>query len=342
MYYIKQRRQFNIIYCIKNMTIKEIAKLAKVSRSTVSRYLNDGYVSEKNKKIISKIIEETGYRPSTQAQMLRTKKTKFIGVIIPKINSSSISKMVAGISEVLCEKGYRMLLACTENDKQREINYLNLFKSNYVDGVILMGTIFTDLHKNTMKKMNVPLALLGQKLDKYSCVYHDDYNAAKSLAAHLFESSKRVLYIGVTISDNAVGYERRKGFYDALSESDAKLVAEIETGFNIEDGYLSVKELKGTIPEIDAIFCVTDSIAFGVIKYLNEIKYKIPDNIKIVGMGNSDMSSIISPSLTTVKYHYKESGREVAKLLIDSVDNEVKSTRELKLGCELLIRESSF
>ena len=115
------------------MNINEIARLAGVSRATVSRYLNDGYVSDEKKAVIRKVIEETGYQPSSQAQMLRTKKTKLVGVIIPKINSDTVGRMVAGISDVLNRSGYQLLLANTDNNIEEELKYLHLFKDNQVD-----------------------------------------------------------------------------------------------------------------------------------------------------------------------------------------------------------------
>ena len=123
------------------MNINEIAKLAGVSRATVSRYLNNGYVSEEKKNVIRKVIEETGYQPSSQAQMLRTKRTKLVGVILPKINSDTISREVAGISDVLKKRGYQMILANTNNDIEEELKYLSLFKDNQVDGVIFLSLI---------------------------------------------------------------------------------------------------------------------------------------------------------------------------------------------------------
>ena len=110
------------------MNINEIAKLAGVSRTTVSRYLNDGYVSEEKKEKIRKVIQETGYQPSAQAQMLRTKKTKLVGVVLPKINSDTISREVAGISDVLTKKGYQIILANTNNDIEEELKSLSLFR----------------------------------------------------------------------------------------------------------------------------------------------------------------------------------------------------------------------
>ena len=109
------------------MNINEIAKLANVSRATVSRYFNDGYVSAEKREQIRRVIEETGYKPSAQAQMLRTKKTKQIGVIIPKINSESISGMISGISKELKQAGFWLLLANTENQEREEVEYLKLF-----------------------------------------------------------------------------------------------------------------------------------------------------------------------------------------------------------------------
>ena len=123
------------------MTIKEIAQLAGVSSAAVSRYLNGGYVSEEKKEQIRKVIEETGYQPSAQARMLRTKKASLVGVVVPKINSESISRITAGIESVLAERGYQMLLAGTDNTPAKEVEYLRLFENYPVDGIILVGTV---------------------------------------------------------------------------------------------------------------------------------------------------------------------------------------------------------
>ena len=130
------------------MTIKEIAKLAGVSSAAVSRYLNGGYVSDEKKEQIKKVIEETGYQPSAQARMLRTKKACLIGVVVPKINSESISRITAGIEKVLSERNYQMLLAGTDNTPVKEIEYMRLFENYPVDGIILVGTMITAEHRS--------------------------------------------------------------------------------------------------------------------------------------------------------------------------------------------------
>ena len=133
------------------MNINEIARLAGVSRATVSRYLNNGYVSSEKKEVIRRVIQETGYQPSSQAQTLRTKKTSLIGVILPKINSDTISREVTGISDILTRRGYQLILANTNNDLEEELKYLSLFKERQVDGVVFIATMFTRKHKQMLK-----------------------------------------------------------------------------------------------------------------------------------------------------------------------------------------------
>lgn len=204
------------------MNINEIAKMAGVSRATVSRYLNDGYVSEEKKEAIRAVIEETGYEPSTQAQNLRKKVTKIIGVIIPKLQSESVSRMVDGISSVLAKEGYQLLLANTNNNEKEELNYLKIFRKNRVDGIIFMGTIFSRTHFRRMEETEVPIVVTGQEMKDFSCVYQDDYHAAFQAAKLLLEKGTHIGYLGVTTKDKAAGYQRKKGFSEALRQVQTK------------------------------------------------------------------------------------------------------------------------
>ena len=145
------------------MNIADIAKLAGVSPAAVSRYLNQGYLSQEKREAIRKVIEETGYRPMVQAQILRTRRTKTIGVILPKIDSFSIGSIVAGIDSVLEQKGFQILLADTHNDPDKEKEYLDSFDDQRVDGVILIATVFTSKHVAILKKSRVPVVVVGQQ-----------------------------------------------------------------------------------------------------------------------------------------------------------------------------------
>lgn len=315
------------------MTINEIARMAGVSRATVSRYLNKGYVSDEKREQIRKVIEETGYEPSNQAKMLRMKKTNLIGVIIPKINSESVSRMVSGISSVLTAAGYQLLLANTDNNENEELKYLSLFKCNHVDGVILIGTIITKAHVKALKEMQVPVVILGQVLTGFSCVYHDDYNAARELAQLMCRQADSVGFIGVTSKDVAAGMERRRGFLDGIGKS---AVYCVEGAFSMEAGYHGCRTLLGQHPEITGFFCVTDTIAAGAMAYLHELEKKIPEEIVVIGVGDSVVSKVTHPTITTVHYYYKTSGIEAARMLLDRIIRPDEAARELKMGYQLI------
>lgn len=324
------------------MNINEIAKMAGVSRATVSRYLNQGYVSEEKRESIRKVIEETGYQPSAQAQTLRTKKTNLIGVILPKINSDTVSRMVAGISEVLSKNDYQLLLANTNNDTKEELKYLNLFKDNQVDGIIFIATILTAQHKKILNEYKVPVVILSQRLEGYSCVYHDDYHAAKEMTGRLLENGENIGFIGVTIKDKSAGLERKKGFEAALKEKHIKCVPEqmVEAKFSVESGTEQMKKLLKQMPDIDSVFCATDNIAIGAMKYLKEIGKNIPKDIQIASIGDTPLAGLVTPKISTVHFYYKTSGIEAANMLMEKIDSATVIKKELKMGFEVILQES--
>ena len=319
------------------MNINEIAKLAGVSRATVSRYLNEGYVSEEKKERIREVIEKTGYQPSTQAQTLRTKKTRLVGVILPKINSDTVSRMVAGISDVLSKNGYQLLLANTNNDIAEELKYLNLFKDRQVDGILFIATILTARHKKLLKACQVPVVILGQLLDGYSCVYHDDYHAAEQITELLLEHGKVPGFIGVTTKDEAAGLNRKKGFEAAVRAKKVDCPPErmAEAQFTMESGYEKMKELLKREPKIDAVFCATDNIAIGAMRYLKEIGKSIPHDVELAGIGDTPLAGLVEPALATVHLYYKTAGAEAAAMLVEHMEKEDAVSRELKMGFEI-------
>lgn len=326
------------------MNISEIAEMAGVSRAAVSRYFNNGYISEEKREQIRRVVEETGYIPSAQAQMLRTKKTKLIGVILPKIDSESVSQMVAGIGGAIRNAGYQILLADTENDAKKEIEYLNIFDNDRVDGVILVGTVFTRAHKRALKELKIPVVILGQHLGGYNCVFHDDSRAAAEVTELLVhERPGCVGYVGVTSQDEAAGKHRLEGFLQTLEKHglDCGPQQRVEADFTLMSGYEKAKELLTKSPDTDAIFCSTDTIAIGVLKYLREIGKRVPQDVAVTGIGANKMGDVTTPTLSTVKLFYEESGAEAAQMILDALDGRQAAVKALKMGYTVIKREST-
>lgn len=326
------------------MTIAEIAARAGVSKTAVSRYLNDGYVSAEKREAIRRVIEETGYVPSRQAQMLRTGQSGLIGVILPRINSESIGRIVRGISRVLGSSSYQLLLANTENHAEKELEYLDVFRKGRVDGILLVATMLTPAHRRAIRECQVPVVAEGQYLSDASCVYHDDHGAAHALTQELIGAGcRRIAYFGVTTRDKAAGLARRQGFLEGLGEArisvDEALMATCD--FSVESGAEACTRLLDSGVDFDGIFCATDSIAIGAMGVLHARGRRVPQDVKIVGVGHSRISGLVRPCLTTAHYFYEKSGEEAARILLEIIQGGVDMHQQIKLGYEIVRREST-
>ena len=325
------------------MNIGDIAEMAGVSRAAVSRYLNNGYISEEKKERIRKAIEETGYKPSVMAQTLRTKKTRLVGVILPRIHSDSISSIVEGIGTRLNAGGYDMLLATTENDPSRELDFLRIFSNHRVDGVILLATVITKEHRKLLREMKVPVVLVGQSLSGVSCIYHDDLHAGEELTRLMLQSGrKHIGYIGVLKEDVAVGQHRREGYLSAmeaagLAVTDAMTVT---ADFSVASGFDRMKQLLFQYPEVDGVIGATDSIALGAMNCLKAAGRRVPEDVAVAGFGDNRIARVTTPTLSTVHFHYKESGGTAAGKMIELMEGRAHATMEIRLGYEVIRRDS--
>ncbi|HWJ77988.1 MAG TPA: LacI family DNA-binding transcriptional regulator [Niallia sp.] len=327
------------------VTIKEIAERANVSRTTVSRVINNtGYISEEAKKKVLKVIEETGYIPSENAKSLRTKKTKVIGVILPKISTETSSRLVKGLDEIFARDGYQILLTNTNLNPKKEIEYLKLLKSRHVDGIILSATIIDQTLIDEINRLDIPFVTVGQYISGTSNVLFDDYQASKDMIHLMIKKGyKKIAFIGVDESDYAVGHLRKLGYLDAMKEN-GLFVEEswVQKGiFDVDSGYHCMKEIVDFSEQRpEAVLAVTDRLAIGAMQYIKEVGLSIPGDIAVAGMGASELSQFISPSLTTIDFSVEEVGREAARLLLEQVSGAENNEKIKKIKYRLIERSS--
>lgn len=329
------------------LNIIDIANLAGVSKSTVSRYLNNGYVSEEARDKIKKVLDETGFTPQRQAKGMRTKKTNLIGVIVPKISSETPARVVEGITEVLSSNGYDILIANTNLSIEKELEYLNIFKSNQVDGIIFMATKVTEKHIKVIENLEVPIVVVAQDIEECSSVFFDEFQATEDITNYVIKKGhKKLGFIGVYEEDIAVGIHRKQAYINTLEKNNININYEnIKIGdFNEESGYRLAKEIMEGTNSPTAIIAVTDNLALGAIEYLLDNNYKVPEDIAVVGMGDSKISRVITPKLTTVHYHYKTAGRKSAEIILKKLNKEIykneKVVKKVKIDCLIVERNS--
>lgn len=306
--------------------ISDIAKLAGVSKSTVSRFLNNGSVSPKTKDKLSRIIAEHDYQPNQFAQSLRAKHTNIIGAIIPRMNSHAVDETVKGIVSVCQQHHYQLLLNYTGLDINAEIAALETFSRSKVDGIILMATTLTAQHLEVIQKIDVPIILVGQSHEHMHSIVHDDYQAGYLVGEMIGQQHlQNLCFFGVTEEDIAVGIERKQGLLEALKQFNIHPQV-FETSFKYEEAKSEVAEILQTMPKLDALIGATDSIALAIHNYCVQTDYakQMP---AIYGFGGDPMTQLVSPEIITVKFNYFEAGTQAMKQLHDLIFSEKEASK---------------
>lgn len=322
----------------QKVTIKEVADIAGVAQSTVSRYLNNGYISAEKQARVKAAIEKTGFRSNFFAKRLKTKESKLIGIVLPRMASVTVGKLLSGISRVLEPTGYQGLLLVSHLDIQKEIDNIKSLLQQGVDGIIVDTVKITSEHINLAKEANIPILFTGQKNKAVPCVKIDDYKAGRMMGAYLrAQGHQKAVFAGVTTSDIAVGVDRRQGFIDAFTENRAATVDFIETGFDFFSAYNLAPQILEK--QASVIVGATDNISLGVLRYLHERRIKVPDTVSVAGFGGYDVGSVVYPALTTIAFDYELVGMKTANYLLDLLKGK-EITENLNMPLYFVARES--
>ncbi|OMP68354.1 LacI family DNA-binding transcriptional regulator [Domibacillus epiphyticus] len=320
-------------------TIADIARLAGVAKSTVSRYLNGGSVSEETKKKIEIVIEKTGYAPNAFAQSLKAKKTNIIGTIVPRLDSYATARTLLGIDEKLREMNYHMLVSNTNQDLNREIENIYTLAKQKVAGIILLATQITDDHLKAFKQINIPVLLVGQQHDDVYSLVHDDETAGYAIGKYIIQRGhKSIAFLGVGEHDIAVGVNRKKGFSQAVADHHDIDARYFETTFNMSDAAVKAQSIFDEFSP-SALICATDNIAIGAVKAAHQKHLHVPKDISITGFGGYEVTAMMHPSLTTVQIHFVDAGRTAAGHIVKLVQGENVPTLTYS-NFEIILRES--
>lgn len=318
------------------MTINDVAKVAGVSKSTVSRFLNNGYVSKENRIKIQAAIDQTGYQSNMFARGLKTNKSQLIAIIIPRLDSFTATQALEGMNRILVSHNYQMVVVPKNSIEEDEISYLRKISKQGFDGIIVMAHAITDDHIKLTKSLEVPILFTGQFHKDANSVSVNDYEIGKIVAQYINEKSyTNVLYLSVSESDLSVGVNRKKGLVDNLKIPVRTLI----TGFRQEDAYTIMKNESDTI-KFDLVVGATDNIAIGASRYLKEKGLNIPKDVGVIGIGNYEASSYITPSLTTLNIDYQSFGQNAAIQILKLL-KEKKVEEECIVEYTMIEREST-
>lgn len=334
----------------KEVTIYDLARKLNISIATVSRALKDDpVVSKKTKKKIADLALELGYRSNNFARNLRTSRTNTIGVIIPRINSSFMSAVIAGMENVANSEGYNLIISQSSESAEKErVNAATLFNSR-VDGLLVSLAYDTDslAHFEPFTKKKIPLIFFDRTSDKTegTCIQINNLRAAYEATTHLISQGySRIVHITATPKRN-VYIDRLQGYKQALADQRIAFREDYVIVGNLSqeagaDAAARILEMK---PRPDAVFVANDNCAVGCMTALKQAGIRIPGDIAFVGFNNDPVSTVVEPTLTTVNYPGYEMGQIAARNLIDHLNGaaSIHSTNTIILRSELIVRESS-
>ena len=320
---------------MNQVTLMQIAEKLNISVSTVSKALKDyPDVSDKTKGLVKELAKTLNYQPNAFAVNLRTKESKTIGLIIPAIVHHFFSNVIKGILAQAEKKGYLVIILQSNESYELEKKQINLLLRQRVDGILISiaNTTRNFTHLSDVITQGKPLVMFDKiaKILECSKVVIDDRKAAKDATQHLIDTGcKRIAHFrGPLLSQNSI--DRFLGYKEALEENnfsyDSSLVYICECGdSSFEEGKFNAKKLLQDHNDVDGVFINTDLVAIGALTAFAEMGIKVPDDISIVGFSNWFMSSVISPSLTTINQPGFEMGKAAFKQLYKELKQRKKS-----------------
>ncbi len=334
---------------MNKVNINMVAQKAQVSRTTISRVLNNSpLVKQETAEKIRRVIEELGYQPSELARGLRMNETKTIGVIVSNILNPFFTGMVRGIEDVANHSDYNIVLCNTDENQEKEQQYLKTLLSKRVDGLIVASTGSQNDYSQIVGK--VPVVFVdrrsgGNGICTYDTILVDNRDGSFRAVEHLIKQGYRRIAIITGSNISTTGFERLQGYKEAL----------IAYGIEVDDSLIKIGDFLGhtafqqaqdlllQTPRCDAIFAANNMILMGTLKALEEQKVNCPSEIGIVAFDNMEWMEYCNPRFTVVVQPIYQIGATAMEMLLERLNSVVElPPREIVLPVTLQIRDSSI
>ncbi|SES28001.1 LacI family DNA-binding transcriptional regulator [Salipaludibacillus aurantiacus] len=327
------------------ITIKDVAKNAEVSVSTVSRVLNGkDRVDPDTRKKVMEVIKSMNYVPNNLAVSMVKKKSNILGVVIPEIMNPFYAAVVKGAEEIAKKKGYVTLILITNDDAKEENNYYNTILTKYIDGIILIGSHVDKAFYQKIKKPTVLVDRYFEDTGKQGVVI-DNFSGTYQLTNHLIENGHRDIAIINGLMDYNDGVDRFEGFLCAMKDNQIETKdSYIKMGnWFEEDGYSHTKELLKQEDPPTAIVACNNLICIGAIKAIREQGLEVGKDISLVGFDDHDLAAFNQPGITVVDRPTSVMGVRATEMLIEEIENgfvQTEQSRKVNLGVSLIYRGS--
>jgi LacI family transcriptional regulator len=331
----------------ENLTLEDIGRIAGVSRSTVSRVINDkSNVNPAVRERVLAVIERTGYSPNVLARSLVSGRTGVIGLVIPSrvhslFEDPYFARLIQGISSASNAAGNTLSLFIFQNEEEEAALYPRVVKSGVLDGLILTATRMADPLLSRMAVGEIPLVIVGRPdIDGVSYVDADNRGGGSTAAMHLADLGHRRIGLISAPANTTAGLDRMSGFIEGLAQRGLVLHPELrEDGdYSGESGYRAMQNLIPKRP--DAVFAASDTMAAGALRALREAGIRVPEDMALMGFDGLPASERAVPPLTTIRQPVTETGARAVQMLNELINGESRRPHVEIMPVELIVRGS--
>jgi DNA-binding LacI/PurR family transcriptional regulator len=329
----------------KPISIKDIAKIANVSHSTVSRALQGSpLINPETVERIRRIANESGYRASAVARSLVTRHTRTIGTVVTTIADPFTAGVVSGIEDAANDHGFSVFLANSNADPDREVRVVRSFEERRVDGIIVTSSRAGAVYTPMIEQMHIPIVLLNNQhpSEFVHSVMIANTEASFQATRYLIElGHRRIAYLGDQFGGQSDS-ERFAGYRRALDSSDLPFRPEllVHGDGKAEGGGPAMAQLLSLSQRPTAVFCYNDMTALGALLQIRAAGLRVPQDISLVGFDDLFVAQYSDPPLTTVRQPMRQMGRLAMETLFQLLSG-VESTQNIKVPGELIVREST-
>lgn len=333
---------------MSDLTLEDIAKKAGVSRSTVSRVVNDHpNVREDVRKRVQEVIQDTGYQPHAAARSLASQHSWMLGLVLPRNVSSFFTdpyfpRLTQGIAQSCNQFNYTLGLFLISTKDDEEKIYPRVSRKGLLDGVLLQSDQLGDKLMEQLIHSNIPLVIIGRPFYNKDVSYIDvdNANAAFIATSHLIRLGYRRIGTITGMPTRTVSIDRKEGYIKALVERgkdiDVNLI--VEGDFTEVGGYYAMQQMLPHKP--DAVFAASDMMAIGGMRAVREAGLRVPQDVAFVGFDDLPLTTMPEPRLTTMRQPVYQFGIKSVEILLDLIDNGIKPPRRVIMETELIIRDS--
>jgi DNA-binding LacI/PurR family transcriptional regulator len=335
------------------LTIRDIARIANVSRSTVSLALNDSpRINPETKKRVLEIVQRLDYHPNAMARALVEKRSRVLALLVPQIDhvfsDSYFSETVSGITDVIYGRGYSLTLEVTTQRFIDDAVYERLFQERRIDGMLIVGSLTTDEWISRLRDRGRPICLVNSVWEGVSSLVADNRAGAERVVDHLVGLGHREIGYIKGLDITTVGQQRDEGFRAALERHGPKYDEDLVAygNFSEQSGHEAMKELLGRSRRPTAVFTTNDMMALGSVRAIRDHGLRVPEDVAIVGGDDIPLAHYVTPALTTIRQPMDEIGSLAVGTLISRLEVDDGKTPEplapfhRVVDTDLVVRES--